>query len=1038
MEENLELNNNTDWNTILDLIAQNKFLSTYKNYSLSSQDNGYLIKKKTKGGIQTIFLLDGKMNVKIYLDNNNFQEINVFTNLDIESYIKAKGKKIDDLFFKGKIDIKYSDHKESLGLYLIHYDLVIKKKKSLPALELKKPLSFKFDYNPKEYSKYFYEYFEYEKTIDENKTFIYDKNEIRKKISEIITITLRDNDKIKKFKFTGPSSIGKSFTLLRISHTIYNIAYINLKVLDKYKNKKDLNNIYSIIISELERFKIENDLSSLNKLIDDNYKNDISYCDLLLNIMDSLNKIDQIFIFIFDQFKPKYIKAGFIEAIEKINNIKIVICSSINNKDIRDECLKAWLLKGKKFMILNKNNQDYYFYFEQIYKKKEINKNTSDIFRYFDYMPKYINKYQNEYDRNSIFITEKGFIVKKLDEFCKSNELNKSLLFSNLRHIINKKFFYNEFEKIIQICPLKYFIVNFYENNFMIRPIFPFMNYVLNYELEELECFNYFKYEIYKSDLIKNKLVKGEYFEAAVKYALRKFKFPESKNCKIFTVDEIVSMNKIIHDKDKYFLENELANSEEIMENDENKNNIVFNAESINDIIKKTNNININENDRNNVDGKEEKFEPFRVLTNFNEQYEELDLDDDNYYQINEEKMDFVFDKKKDKDKNKKSKDKVLNTNFNKLLKKFKVEDNKLFDENGLSEDAILASKNLEDYRTDEIQKQKQKEQILDETDFDGDSPIFLDQISKYGKTLDFAYLYGEKYNKKFIGFQMKCYFQNSDLDDKFCNKCEIKKSCQKMLVNSMKIFNCKITEWYYYLIFYVNPKNKNENVKIANINKCEKNKIAYFFYDPVQKEFYNREQYKKKNILRPINKLTLSDNANLDKTVMDIDKFAFIFPESFQKDMEDIQEAIKFFIDDLSKPLNIFDEVEDINEILSKIETLIKLEGYKLAFNGKQVFNKFLFVPKTESYISLVKEQKNKEFVDFIAVMLEEDKEKNKTIKCIEISTGNEVDTIFNFLDEKANYYYSLIKYPKPKANKRKNINENPNELKIKAKKFL
>jgi flagellin-specific chaperone FliS len=69
--------------------------------------------------------------------------------------------------------------------------------------------------------------------------------------------------------------------------------------LDKYKNKKDLNNIYSIIISELERFKIENDLSSLNKLIDDNYKNDISYCDLLLNIMDSLNKGRSNFYFYF-------------------------------------------------------------------------------------------------------------------------------------------------------------------------------------------------------------------------------------------------------------------------------------------------------------------------------------------------------------------------------------------------------------------------------------------------------------------------------------------------------------------------------------------------------------------------------------------------------------------------------------------------------------------------------------------------------------------------------------------------------------------
>ena len=55
MEENLELNNNTDWNTILDLIAQNKFLSTYKNYSLSSEDNGYLIKKKQKEEFKLFF-----------------------------------------------------------------------------------------------------------------------------------------------------------------------------------------------------------------------------------------------------------------------------------------------------------------------------------------------------------------------------------------------------------------------------------------------------------------------------------------------------------------------------------------------------------------------------------------------------------------------------------------------------------------------------------------------------------------------------------------------------------------------------------------------------------------------------------------------------------------------------------------------------------------------------------------------------------------------------------------------------------------------
>ena len=1031
MEENLELNSNTNWNDILVLIDKNKFLSTYTNYSLTNRENGYLIESAKKEDHQTIFLLKKKKSIKIYFDDNNYQTINVITNLEIESYIKAKGKNIDDLFFQGEENKKYSDHIKSLGLCLMYYNLIIKEKKPLPALELKAPLSLDLDYTPKEYSKYFYEYFEYEEKIDENKMLIYDKNEMRNIITKNIAITLRDDDQIKTFKFTGPSSIGKSLTLLRLGHTCYNIAYINLKVLDKYKNQNDLNMIYSIIISELERFDIKNDLSSLNELINNNYKCNNSYFDLLLNIMNFLNKINQIFTFIFDQFKPKKINSGFIEAIEKINNIKIVICSSINNKDIRDECLKAWLLKGKKLMILDKNNQYYYFYFDKIYNTKKINNNSSDIFKYFDYMPKYINKYKKVYDRNTIFKDEKNYIVKKLEEFCDSNKLEKSLLFSNLRYIINKKFFYGEFEKIVQNCPLKYFIVNFYENDFMIRPIFPFMKYVINYELKELECFDYFYNQKYNNDIIKNKLVKGEYFEAAAKYALKNLEFPESKNYECLTVDEIVSMNKIIYNKDDYFIENELYNSEEIMENKENKNNIIINTEAIHDIIEKTNKINNNKKERNNVDDKEEKFEPYAVLKDFNDKYEDLDLDDNIIYQDNEEKMDFIVKENNDKKRNIKSKDEVLNTKLNNMLNKFGVKINNVFDERGLSEDMILFSKKLEDYRTDEIEEQKKKEQIFQENDFNGDLPIFLDQISKYGKALDFAYLYGKKDNKKFIGFQMKCYFQNSSLDDKFCKKYEIKKSCQKMLVNSMKILNCKITEWYYYLIFYFNPKNKNENINISNINKCEKNKIAYFFYDPVIKRFYNREENGKKNILRPIKKLTLNDKANLDKAVMDIDKFAFIFPQSFQKNMEDLQEAKNSFIKDLSKPLNILGEVNDINKILSEIETIINLKDYKLVFNGKHPFNNLLFAPKTDSYISLIKEknEQKKKFVDFIAIILE-----NNKPKLIEISTRKKLDKMYNHLDENADYYYSLFKIPKSKSNKRKNIDEKPNDIKQKG----
>ena len=203
-----------------------------------------------------------------------------------------------------------------MNIYLLK--LEIREKKPLPDLNLKDALSLEENYAPNQYSKYFYEYFIYEDKEQGEKEFIYDNNEVRDIILKNIAIILRNNKEIKKFKFTGPNFIGKSLTLLRISRICYNIAYINLKVLDKYKN--DLNMSYSIIISELERFSIKKFLSPLKILIDDDYKSDKSYLDLLLDIMDFLSKKNQNlhFIFIFDQFKTKYIKAGFIEAIVNV------------------------------------------------------------------------------------------------------------------------------------------------------------------------------------------------------------------------------------------------------------------------------------------------------------------------------------------------------------------------------------------------------------------------------------------------------------------------------------------------------------------------------------------------------------------------------------------------------------------------------------------------------------------------------------------------------------------------------------------------
>ena len=67
----------------------------------------------------------------------------------------------------------------------------------------------------------------------------------------------------------------------------------------------------------------------------------------------------------------------------------------------------------------------------------------------------------------------------------------------------------------------------------------------------------------------------------------------------------------------------------------------------------------------------------------------------------------------------------------------------------------------------------------------------------------------------------MKCYFENSDLNKHTIDRNWIKKNCRKILVNSMKLFNSKITLWYYFLVFYYNSKNKNENIDKKNIENC-------------------------------------------------------------------------------------------------------------------------------------------------------------------------------------------------------------------------
>ena len=950
--------------------------------------------------------------------------------MQINDYIKAKGKDIKDLYIKGMKDMKYFDKIKSLGLCLKNMELEFKEQKPLNYLELKDALNFENDYSPNEYSKYFYDYFEYEDKDKKDEKIIFQKNKIRDNIFNNITITLRDNPELKSFKFTGPSSIGKSFTLFRLCHICYNIAYINLKILNKYKT--NLYYSYSIIISELQRFDINKYLENFNLLINENYKSNKSYLELLLNIMSFLNNLAELnlsFVFIFDQFKIKYITNGFLEKIKTFDKIKIVQCSSINDKNMREECYKTWFLIGKNIFELTKDNQDYYFYYSQIYNYKSNKNSENKIFKKLGYLPKYTKKYKNYKNENIMLDEVKGFLDKKIEEFCSLYELEKSLLFSNLKHIINKEYNYDKFESIIKYCPLKYFIIIFKKYIFKIKPIFPFMKIIINYKLKETECDDYFIKEKYKNDIITNNYVKGDFFEASAKFGLVKLKFPKKENYISIMVNEIVSMDKIIDENARYYIEESEEDNSEKEEEEEEKDiqDKLINIASIKKILQRKELNNINENVKEEMNKNEHESINIEEENNNNdekgkEEFEIEEGEDDEEEEINVNEnynLENIKEIKEEKDMD--DKREVANKELDKLLKAFKVKtDKKSLKEEGLSDNAILLLKDIEDYRIDEINEQLCKEEVIDKSNFNGNESIFLDQLSKWGKALDSAYLYGNKNDKVFLGFKMKCNFlkqkslilMNLKNNNAF-NKNYIKKSCRKILVNSMKLFNCKITKWYYYLIFYYNPKNINENINKKYLDKCDENNICYFFYEPKEKIFFIKG---KKRYIK-IKGVKINAKANLDIDFIDVNKFAFEIPAKSKLEIgKNFKEMKESFRKDLIKTFKM-EENSSISDVLDKIKLSINALDYSLYFQAKCVFNKGLICPKYENYVLLYKKKnEEKDKIDFIAALLE-----NQVVKYIELSSKTILNHIYDVIDEDSKYYYCLFKAKEIKIRKRK-----------------
>ena len=310
----------------------------------------------------------------------------------------------------------------------------------------------------------------------------------------------------------------------------------------------------------------------------------------------------------------------------------------------------------------------------------------------------------------------------------------------------------------------------------------------------------------------------------------------------------------------------------------------------------------------------------------------------------------------------------------------------------------IKGDDDIEFYRRKEIKEikrllKKNKEIKFPKTEYDGNKNYFIDQIKKTGRMLDYALLFGLRKEKIFLGFQIKCYFNKTKtIKDKFINKTKIKKASQKILFNSMTLFDCKITKWHYYLIFYYNPKKYEYNVNPSILSKC-KDVVGILFYDPIQKTFYD-------NNYKPLHSLELNHISDLD--------YCYSY---FQMDMIDFNKIPKLgeiynniqlkdsFLKDFS-----FMKCNDIETILEKIAKIMKING-KLKLLHKNKYLSSFSIPPLKNRLILYK-KKGKGFIGVKSVYKISG---FIDIESYDLNNGELIEDLSFEIDKKFGYLYSL-----------------------------
>ena len=917
-----------DHSSLLKMLQEKSFNKKYPSYNVITKKLYYIIKDGKS--LINIYKNEVEVNITFEESDRKCENFKINSSLNFQKICKDKEINLDSLYVSiNKVKKVYYSPTNCANIlpYIMNnkINFISQKRESLPETKILKRSFFENKCKIKDYSSFHKDYFG---DIAPESEFIFISSVIRQNIEGNLNNLLLDD--INEFKFTGPCSIGKSITLLNFCRQMENAFYLNLKLINNKPRKE------SYMILKEEFSNVDNDLfPEIKDIIERDYYKDFLPFQTILKLIDFFIAKKIFAIFVFDQSKEKYNSNLFYDKIIKSgSNIKVVLCSSINDKKMRDECCKTWINCDLINMnTLTVKNQKYYFYYDKLYEK--IFDNLNKIEKLFNGITKYIKQYEEKDDNKDSIDKENvdksigSHIIKKIEEFYENKDFTLDLALTIIKNLINKEYEISKLSNILQYIPLKYFVIDFIGNDhFVIKMHFPFLNYVINKNLTDKEVNDYFIKEKYLKSFIENDSVKGDYFEIAVKEGIKNnyIILPAKINYSII-LEEIVTMEVVEDNKEEDFLE----------------------EEKIDEVSSKNNKIILEYDDL-------EQIEETSIESETNNNLKE------NYFHQNE------------------------NNILGKLLNNFEIDlETKVIDDD------------IENYRRKEKIRiiEKNVKINIPKIKYNGNKNYLIDQRKKKGRMLDYAFLYGDKKNKIFIGFQIKCYFKSTkSIDNKFITKNMIKKECQQILFQSMLTFDCKITKWYYYLIFYYNPNKKDCNVNPLILNQC-KNNIGILFYDPVKLEFYDINY-------QPINSLELDSVSDLDMkneylqmeiiNVNEIEKIR----ESISKD-----ELEKTFLKDFG-----YMKCDDLSQILKNIGTIMKIKN-NLSLNYKIRDNKYIKVPPKSNYVHLYK-QKDEGFIGVKSVF---EINKFKYAEYYDLNSGLmiDIDEYYSRIDLKFNYIYSL-----------------------------